>query len=168
MIPYLAIFWVPYSSSRGLNLWSKINPFDLSALGVLDVLNPDGDPLGQDLALDPLVDHDPDGVLGHVEHAASLAVVSLDKNERGGVWLIGFKIKLFPWFSWFHIFPQASELSSNYGSRLSLYIYILTFLKKNWFNPSGALTIFGLLQVGTISGDCNLSISLNTFLLSAL
>ena len=49
----------------------------LAAGGVLDVLNPDGDPLGQDPALDSLVDDDTNGVLGDVEDAASLAVVGL-------------------------------------------------------------------------------------------
>lgn len=34
-------------------------------------------PLGQDFSLDALVDDDPDGVLGHVEHSASLAMVAL-------------------------------------------------------------------------------------------
>ena len=41
------------------------------------MFNPDGDALGQDAALDPLVDDDANGVLGHVEHAASLAMVGL-------------------------------------------------------------------------------------------
>lgn len=37
----------------------------------------DGDPLGKDSALDALVHDDTDGVLGHIEDAASLAVVRL-------------------------------------------------------------------------------------------
>ena len=49
----------------------------LPAGGVVDVLDPDGDPLGQDLALDALVHDHAEGVLGHVEHAAGLAVVGL-------------------------------------------------------------------------------------------
>jgi hypothetical protein len=49
----------------------------LAALGVLHVLNAHGDPLGQDLALDPLVDDHAHSVLGHVEHAARLPVVGL-------------------------------------------------------------------------------------------
>ena len=50
---------------------------DLSALGMLDMFNTDRDPLRQNLALDTLVDNDTDGALGHVEDAASLAVVGL-------------------------------------------------------------------------------------------
>jgi hypothetical protein len=41
------------------------------------MLNSDGDLLGQNPALDALVDNDADGVLGDVEHAARLAVVGL-------------------------------------------------------------------------------------------
>ena len=49
----------------------------LSALAVLDMLHSDIDSLGQDLATDSLVDHNTHGSLGHIEHAASLAVVGL-------------------------------------------------------------------------------------------
>ena len=49
----------------------------LSALGVLDVLQADVDALGEDLAAHALVDHHTHGALGHVEHAAGLAVVGL-------------------------------------------------------------------------------------------
>ena len=34
-------------------------------------------PLGEDLSLDALVNNDTDGVLGHVEHSSSLAMVTL-------------------------------------------------------------------------------------------
>ena len=49
----------------------------LTALGVLDVLNTNVDPLGEDLSAHTLVDDDAEGVLGDVEHAAGLAVVGL-------------------------------------------------------------------------------------------
>merc|ERR1719461_1902548 len=49
----------------------------LTALGVLDVLNTNVDPLGEDLSAHALVDDDTEGVLGDVEHAAGLAVVGL-------------------------------------------------------------------------------------------
>ncbi len=52
----------------------------LPALGVLDVLDADGDALGQDPALDPLVDDDAQRVLGHVEDAPGLAVVGLVRH----------------------------------------------------------------------------------------
>ena len=57
----------------GLHAVQEVGP----AGGVLDVLNTDGDALGQDAALDALVHNDADGVLGHVEDAAGLAVVGL-------------------------------------------------------------------------------------------
>ena len=57
----------------GLDPVQEIGP----ALGVSHVLDPDGDPLGQDPALDALVDDDADGVLGHVEDAPGLSVVGL-------------------------------------------------------------------------------------------
>ena len=47
------------------------------ALGVVQMFDSDGDPLGKDSALDALVHDDTDGVLGHIEDAASLAVVRL-------------------------------------------------------------------------------------------
>lgn len=50
----------------------------LSALGVLDVLNADVDPLGQDVSANALVHDDSQGVLCHVEHTASLSVVGLE------------------------------------------------------------------------------------------
>ena len=49
----------------------------LPALTVLQVLHPHVDPLGQDLATDPLVDHHPHGSLGHIEHTSSFPVESL-------------------------------------------------------------------------------------------
>ena len=52
----------------------------LSALGVLHVLNAHRDTLGQNLALDALVDDHADSVLGHVKDAASLAVVGLVRH----------------------------------------------------------------------------------------
>ena len=52
----------------------------LPALGVVQMFDPDGDPLGEDAALDALVDDDADGVLGHVEHAPGLAVVRLVRH----------------------------------------------------------------------------------------
>ena len=44
------------------------------------MLDPDGDPLGEDLALDTLVNDDADSVLGHVEDTPSLAVVGLMRH----------------------------------------------------------------------------------------
>ena len=46
-----------------------------SALGVVKMLNSDGDLLGQNPSLDPLVDDDTEGMLGHVEHTSGLAVI---------------------------------------------------------------------------------------------
>ena len=52
----------------------------LPALAVLDVLHPDVDALGQDLAAHALVDHHAHCALGHVEHAPGLAVVRLVRH----------------------------------------------------------------------------------------
>ena len=53
----------------------------LPALAVLGVLNPDVDPLGQDLAADSLVDNNTERSLGHVEHTPSLSVESLERHS---------------------------------------------------------------------------------------
>ena len=58
----------------GVNSVQEVFP----ALAVLGVLNPDVDPLGQDLAADSLVDDNTESSLGHVEHTASLPVESLE------------------------------------------------------------------------------------------
>ncbi len=74
---------LPLADDSGLGLLLLdlvgVDPVEeiLAALGVLHVLNAHGDPLGQDLALDPLVDDHAHRVLGHVEHAARLPVVGL-------------------------------------------------------------------------------------------
>ena len=47
---------------------------------MLDVLHPDVDALGQDLAAHALVDHHAHCALGHVEHAPGLAVVRLVRH----------------------------------------------------------------------------------------
>jgi len=46
-----------------------------SRLGVLHVLNADVDALGDDAALDTLVDNDANGMLGHVEDTSGLSMV---------------------------------------------------------------------------------------------
>ena len=61
----------------GVNSVEEILP----ALAVLGVLNPDVDPLGQDLAADSLVDHNTEGSLGHVEHSPGLPVESLERHS---------------------------------------------------------------------------------------
>jgi hypothetical protein len=48
-----------------------------TALAVGDVLNTDGDPLSDNATLDPLVDNDTNGLLGHVENTTSLAMIRL-------------------------------------------------------------------------------------------
>lgn len=49
----------------------------LSALGGLDVLNADGDTLGEDPSSDTLVDNNTKSTLGNVEDTSGLAVVGL-------------------------------------------------------------------------------------------
>ena len=61
----------------GVNSVEEILP----ALAVLGVLDPDVDPLGQDLAADSLVDNNTERSLGHVEHTPSLSVESLERHS---------------------------------------------------------------------------------------
>ena len=49
----------------------------LPALAMLDVLNADADPLGENVSTDTLVHDNSDGTLGDVEDTTSLSVVSL-------------------------------------------------------------------------------------------
>ena len=70
--------------ARGGCLWRCAAPCRTNLLeetvagcGVLDVVDADVDALGNDPVLDALVGDDADGAAGHVEHAASLPVVSL-------------------------------------------------------------------------------------------
>merc|ERR1719215_1798460 len=49
----------------------------LSALGVTNVLNTDGDTLGENSSFHTLVDDNAESTLGNIEHASGLAVVGL-------------------------------------------------------------------------------------------
>jgi hypothetical protein len=65
--------WLPFSSGRSPSPLQEA----VSALRVLDVLNPHIDPLGQNFALNLLVDNDAHSMLGDIVDSSGFAVVAL-------------------------------------------------------------------------------------------